>query len=208
MGRHSGRRAPGLARSVVRVDPRAIDAGISADEQGGRAVPDRAEEMSDSKGSTGARLPQRTGIPTRSGSIEVLVERLVGPAEPFGPGRRLTSLGSWFATRDGGTLVLAVGPEAAVDDAATATAYALAWQQDRDLVLIVPASAADSVAARLAYVATPVRLWAVDSDLSVTAVPIPSVEDVVSEARERPLRRGEAHDLGERAAWVAGLRTG
>jgi hypothetical protein len=134
-----------------------------------------------------------------------LVESLIGPVEPFQPGRRLTTFAGWYTTSDGGTLVLAVEPGTSDKDAALAAAHALAWQHDRDLVLLLPQSAVPSIAARLTHVATPVRVWAVGEDRTAVETPIPSDVETVAEARRRPLRRGEQHDLGERARWVDGL---
>ncbi len=134
-----------------------------------------------------------------------LVESLIGPVEPFQPGRRLTTFAGWYTTSDGGTLVLAVEPGTSDKDAALAASHALAWQHDRDLVLLLPGSAVPWIAARLTHVATPVRVWALGEDGTPVEAPIPTLDEALAGARERPLRRGEQHDLGERARWVAGL---
>jgi hypothetical protein len=64
------------------------------------------------------------------------------------------------------------------------------------------------IAARLAYVATPIRVWAIGDDRIAVETPVPSVREAIAEARTRSLRRGEQHDLGERAPWVSGLIAG
>ncbi|MGY1730256.1 hypothetical protein ACI798_01955 [Geodermatophilus sp. SYSU D01045] len=142
-----------------------------------------------------------TGVP----ALEPVVANVVGDATLFEPGRKLTTLGKWFLTRDGGTLVLAVPPGRPLEDVSTAVAHAVAWQGDRTLALLVPAAAVPSIAARIAFLATEVRLWAVADDLTTSSVAIPSVEEAVSEAQGRGLRREGTHDLGERSTWVTDL---
>src|SRR4051812_10424255 len=92
-------------------------------------------------------------------TMERVVSTLVGPVKPFLPGQRLTTFASWFTTSNDDTLVLAVRPGLAPKDAATAVAHALAWQGPRELVLLLPEATVPSVMARLAYIATPLRVW-------------------------------------------------
>jgi hypothetical protein len=134
-----------------------------------------------------------------------VVSSLVGRVEPFRPGPRLTTLADWFTTPDQQTLILAVRPGATVDEASTAVAHALAWQHDRKLILLLPPAAVDPVTARLAYVGTRMSIWSIREDLSPTEAPIPTVDNVVAAARQRPLRGEPQHDLGPSADWVADL---
>jgi len=145
-----------------------------------------------------------TAVPT----MRALVERVFDRVEPFDPGQKLTTFASWFRTPDDGTLVLAVGPGRSEGQAATAAAHALAWRHDRELALLLPSPIARAVAARVAHIDPPVRVWAVDDGRAPRPVPIPGVDDLVAEARSRPIRRGKGYDLGERADWVRDLLAG
>ncbi len=138
-------------------------------------------------------------------TLERLVEDLVGAVQPFAPGRKLTTLGQWFLTADGRTLVLAVPPGRSADDVGTAVAYGVAWQGGRDLVLLVPPAAVPSVVARVAFLSTPMRVHALADDLTASPVVVPPTDRVMADARGRGLRREGVHDLGDRSAWVASL---
>ena len=58
-------------------------------------------------------------------------------------------------------------------------AYALAWQCDRDLLLVLPESGEHQTLARLAWVDTPVRVFLHDSD-GLRPASIPSRSEVLS----------------------------
>jgi hypothetical protein len=80
-------------------------------------------------------------------------------------------------------------------------AYALAWQCDRDLLLVLPQSYEHQTLARLAWVDTPVRVFLHDSNRLRPAV-IPSRSEVLTAAAGRGLRAIAEHDLGDLAPLV------
>ena len=143
-----------------------------------------------------------SGAPT---DVRPIVEAALGPVEVFEPGPRLTTLGRWFTARDGRALVMAVGDGRALGEISTAVAYAVAWQQDRDLILFVPHEAVSATVARLAHLARPVEVWEFGVDGRLSRATVPSVDDVVHAAKERRLRWEKPHDLGERAPLVSEL---
>lgn len=132
---------------------------------------------------------------------------LCGTAAPFRPRSKLTTFARWFTTADDDALVVAVPPDVAADNAATAVAHALAWQQHRELLLLLPEAAVNRVTARLAYVATPVRVWSLDDDLTPVPQRIPTVAAVVAAARAQKPRAEAQHDLGPHGSWVGDLMT-
>jgi hypothetical protein len=144
-------------------------------------------------------------IAVTTSTMDAAVRTLVGPVMPFQPGQKLTTFANWFTTPADDKLVLAVRPGLAPNDTATAVAHALSWQGHRELVLLLPDAAVASATARLAYVATPLQIWAVDDALTPTPTPIPTVETVVAAASNRPLRGEPQHDLGAFGPWVNDL---
>jgi hypothetical protein len=135
-----------------------------------------------------------------------LAERIAGPVQRFEPGRKLTTFASWFTTVDLGTILLvATGEAASQDSVSEAVAYALAWQQDADLALILPETLATPTLHRLAFISTPVRVWTYGSDGVPRPAVIPTRDEAIDAARTRWLRGGDDHNLGDHAAWVAPL---
>jgi hypothetical protein len=151
--------------------------------------------------STAASVPGQA----QESCLRRLVEAAAGAVEPFEPGRRLTTLGSWFTARSETALVVAVAPGRNREEVATAVAYAVAWRRDRDLVLLVPEDAVGPTVVRASHLEGPVEVWAIGQTDLPRRVRIPSTAEVIQETRARPLRREPPHDLGERSSWVADL---
>ncbi len=80
--------------------------------------------------------------------------------------------------------------------------YALAWQCDRDLLLVMPESYEHQTLGRLAWVDTPVRVFRHGSYGLRPAV-VPSRSEVLSAAADSGLRAMAEHDLGDMAPLVA-----
>lgn len=126
----------------------------------------------------------------------------------FKPHKRLTSRAVWFTDADDNLLVLVVGSHVSRDAADEALAYALAWQCDRDLVLVLPETHVGMTLERLPWIGTPVRVFTYDRDLLVTPAIAPARSDVLQAAEARPLFSTSIHDLQEPAGWVSELIEG
>jgi hypothetical protein len=122
----------------------------------------------------------------------------------------LTEMAEWYTDVKEGLLVLVVGAHEAPDVTDDVLAYALAWQCDRDLVLIVPETHVGLTLQRLPWIATPVRVFTYGAGLTVTPAIVPARAEVLAAAAGPacPLRSTSIHDLNARAAWVAGLMRG
>lgn len=142
-------------------------------------------------------------------TAKLLAEQIAPGLVEFAPGKPVTTLAEWFADTGAGLLVLVVGPHTAPDVADEVLAYALAWQHDRDLVLVLPESHIGLTLDRLAWIATPVRVFTYGADLVVTPAIVPSRAEVTAAVATLPLWSQEVHKLGEdRAAWVESLIKG
>jgi len=131
----------------------------------------------------------------------------IAPAlQPYRPGAGLTARAEWFIDPEGGLLVVAVGAHEDRDVTDEVLAYALAWQHDRDLAVVLPRGHVGLTLERLPWIATPVRVYVYEEDLVPRPAVVPSRAEVLAVAGERRRRNTVIHDLGaERAAWVASL---
>jgi hypothetical protein len=137
--------------------------------------------------------------------VHDLAEQVVGPVAAYKPGRPLTTYAEWLTAADGSLLVVAINPDEGLLSVLETVGYALAWQHDRDLALLVSEGHADAVLERLAFIGTPVRLWSFDKKLAVLPRVIPAPDEVVAAARTRQLRGGADHDLGASTPLVTEL---
>jgi hypothetical protein len=135
-----------------------------------------------------------------------LARQLFGAVEPFMRGHRLTAMAEWFHTPDDAHLIVVSGGHEQTDSMDEVLGYALAWQCDRDLTLVLPETHASQTLSRLAWVDTPVRVFVHGSGELRPAV-IPSRSEVLAAAAARPLRRMNEHHLGKAADSVAALTT-
>ncbi len=117
---------------------------------------------------------------------------------------RMTKLAEWFCDQD--SLVLVTGPHEDADTADEVLAYGLAWQGDRDLVLVVPETLLGAIPGRLAWIGTPVRLFRYGGDLLLRPVVIPARSEVWSSpALMEALRFGIPDSLGNPVAFCCSL---
>jgi hypothetical protein len=120
----------------------------------------------------------------------------------------LTTYGEWLTAADGSILVVAINPDEGLLSVLETVGYALAWQHDRDLALLVSEGHADAVLERLAFIGTPLRLWSFDKKLAVAPRVIPAPDEAVAAAGARKLRGGADYDLGVSATLVTELVRG
>jgi hypothetical protein len=80
-----------------------------------------------------------------------LARDLAGQVVRFRPGPSLTALAEWFVTPDDRCLVVVAGGHEQAGSVDEMLAYALAWQGDLDLLLVLPESRERQTLARLAW---------------------------------------------------------
>ncbi len=124
-----------------------------------------------------------------------LASRIAPGLIAFSPGRPLTSKARWFCDRADQLLVVVVDAHEPVDVTDEVLAYALAWQRDRDLVLVLPETHVTLTLERLPWIDTPVRVFTYWDDLEPRPRVIPSRAKILAVARTRPLRSTYTHDL-------------
>lgn len=121
------------------------------------------------------------------------------------PGAVLTQKAHWLLDSSGGALIVVVGEHEDQNVADEVLAYALAWQGDHDLVLILPESHVGLVLQRLPWVGIPVRVFLYGAALEPRPAVVPSRAEVMQGAAACPLRPTIHHELGQRANWIAAL---
>ena len=108
----------------------------------------------------------------------------------------------WFVTPGNGRLVVVAGGHEQVGSMDEVLGYALAWQCDRDLLLVLPESYERQTLGRLAWVDTPVRVF-LHGSYGLRPAVVPSRSEVLSAAADSGLRAIAEHDLGDMAPLVA-----
>ncbi|MEX0666605.1 MAG: hypothetical protein WD598_17765 [Acidimicrobiia bacterium] len=131
-----------------------------------------------------------------------LASEVVSDVSPFDPGKPLTALAEWFIDGAGGRVAVVVGSHEAVEAMDAVLAYALAWQGDRDLVLVLPETHADPTLRRLPWVATPIRVFTYGPELVPHPAVVPARYAVLDAAAQLGLRSTSEHDLGDAAELV------
>jgi len=124
------------------------------------------------------------------------------PFTPPGPG--LTTKARWFSDSSEKLLVVVVGNDDKVD-VTDVLAYALAWQCDRDLVLVLPRKYVGLTLERLPWIETPVRVFTYSDDLTPRPTVVPSCTEILALAKKRSVRSAVTHDLKGRDVLVEQL---
>ncbi len=159
----------------------------------------------------GATLPAQIGgaelstMPTARKAYATIAQQIAvtvagGPVSPFGVPRRLTSFASWF-TVGPEHLIVVMGPHEDPHDAVTLLAYALAWQSQRTLHLVLPPGFADPVLRLLPWIRTPVRVH-LSTPEGIRTLTVPARDEVLTSARALPERSIGEHKLADRAEWL------
>lgn len=131
---------------------------------------------------------------------ELAAEVAGGSVSSFGVPSRLTSYASWF-TAGPGHLIVVMGPHEDPRDAVTLLAYALAWQSQQTLHLVLPPGFADLVLRLLPWIRTPVRVH-LSAPEGIRTLTVPARDEVLTAARSLPARAIGEHQLGNRAGWL------
>lgn len=132
------------------------------------------------------------------------------PLIDFRPGRGMSRYARWLSDADNELLVAVVAGTDKREVVDEVLAYGLAWQQDRDLFLVLPKGACDLVLPRLPWIGTTVRVWQYDDEeLDPFPRPVPSRAAVLEAVRaEQPRRARSGYVLTEQEqAWIEPLLT-
>lgn len=139
-------------------------------------------------------------------TAEKLASQIAPALVPFTPpGSELSTKARWFSDSADQLLVVVVGNHDKTDVSDEILAYALAWQCDRDLALVLPQTHVGLTLERLPWIETPVRVFIYSDDLVPRPMVVPSRTEILALAKSRPLRSTEAHDLKGRDVLVEQL---
>lgn len=134
-----------------------------------------------------------------------LAETICGVVEPFVSTPRTSTKAVWYTAQQGDVLVVVVGSHedpSVMDDV---LAYALAWQRDRDLALVVPAGHEPATLSRLAWIDGCVRVFAYGPELRPRPAIILSRQETLDAARELHRDDERNHALGDAETLLSGL---
>ena len=120
-----------------------------------------------------------------------LAGQVTDDLEGFAPGEALTELAVWYTAAGDSQLVVVTGDHEAAESMDQVLAYALAWQGDRDLLLICPEGRHQQAVKRLAWIDSVVRVFTYGPEMLLRPAIIPARAEVVDEAsRGQDVRRG------------------
>lgn len=156
--------------------------------------------------STTAARRAAAARPAFAAVARTLAERLIDDPESVSAG--MSGFATWFTNDAASVLLAIVGGHEDVDVVDEVLAYALAWQGDADLVLVLPEGRTGLTLERLAFIATPVRVFTYGADRVPVPAVVPAPVEVLQSAATRPLRTTTVHDLGATESWVADLLAG
>jgi hypothetical protein len=121
----------------------------------------------------------------------------------FAPGDAVSELAVWFTAAVGSQLVVVTGDFEAAESMDQVLAYALAWQGDRDLILICPEGRHQQTVKRLAWIDSLVRVFTYGPEMLPRPAIIPARDEVIADAsRGQDVREASRHDLGDLAGLV------
>ena len=164
----------------------------------------------DSEGAL-ARCLDEAGLAIAGGAdrsaFRLVAPRLAGQVTDdlaeFAPGEAVSELAVWFTAASHSQLVVVTGDHEAAGSMDQVLAYALAWQGDRDLILICPEGRHWQTVKRLAWVDGPVRVFTYGPEMLPRPAIIPARDEVLAEAnRGQDVREASGHDLGDFAGLV------
>ena len=132
-----------------------------------------------------------------------LAGQVTDDLEDFAPGEALTELAVWYTAAADSQLVVVAGDHEAAESMDQVLAYALAWQEDRDLILICPEGRHQQTVKRLAWIDSLVRVFTYGPEMLLRPAIIPARAEVLDEAsRGQDVRKASRHELGDLAGLV------
>jgi hypothetical protein len=125
-----------------------------------------------------------------------LAVSIAGEVEPFVSSPKTSKKARWFTANHDGVLVVVVGAHENRKVMDEMLAYALAWQGDRDLVLVLPTGYEDVTLARLAWIDGCVRVFVYGPERVPAPAVIPSRSETLEAAEDRHREDTRSHALG------------
>lgn len=143
-----------------------------------------------------------------AGAAEQAAAATVSAAiQGFAPGSRLSRHAHWFVTGDDEVLIAVASPAERHTTADEVLTYALAWQHNRNLHLVLPPAMLAGALSRLPWIESPVRVWEL-AEGEPRPVPAPARPEVFDSLRALPPRVSKKVALtDEHDAWLAGIDT-
>lgn len=131
------------------------------------------------------------------------------PLTSFKPGKAMSRFSRWYTDDEDELLVAVVAPTELPTSVDEVLAFGLAWQADRELLLVLSPEHCRLVLPRLAWVGTPVRVWEYDHTFMPCPTPVPSRAEVLSAVRSgQPVRPPVRYQLSpEHLDWLQPLLT-
>ncbi len=126
-----------------------------------------------------------------------LAESVAGEVDPFVSNPRTSTKARWFTASHGDVLVVVVGTHENPKVMDEILAYALAWQGDKDLVLVLPMGYEGVTLARLAWIDGCIRVFVCGPDNLPAAAIIPSRVETIEVAKDRHREDARDHALGD-----------
>ena len=137
-----------------------------------------------------------------------VAEHILG-VEPtsFAP-QRMSKYAHWFTDTEDSSLVAVVMPGEKATAGDEVLAYGLAWQENRDLILVLPDNMIAEALTRTAWIDTEVRIWGHDGEGEPRVVPSVSRFQLLSHLRDLPPRRSRSVVLkDDHQSWVDAIDT-
>ncbi|MFT4265572.1 MAG: hypothetical protein QM572_19495 [Nocardioides sp.] len=136
-----------------------------------------------------------------------VAEHIIGTeAVPFAP-QRMSKYAHWFTDTKDSALVAIVTPGEKVTAGDEVLAYGLAWQQNRDLFLVLPQDMVGDAQTRIGWIDTEVRIWE-HGEAGPRPVPKKSRAQLLAQLRDLPERRSKAVELkAGHTNWIDGIDT-
>lgn len=128
----------------------------------------------------------------------VIAAAVCDKATPWSSPMPLSKFFGWFETED--QLVVVGCPFERQLDLDLGFGFGLAHAGDRELVLVMPAGAAEPTRRRLPWLDVPVSVWTFDDAGSVEPSPLLSRQEVRAACDDAIVTA--THQLGKRSAWV------
>ena len=135
-------------------------------------------------------------------------EHILGvEAIPFAP-QRMSKYAHWYEDADRNYVVAVATPGEKYTVGDEVLAFGLAWQQNRDLILVLPEEMVTGALIRTPWIGPEVRIWKFDGGGEPQAVPSISRGEALAKLAALPDRGAAPYALRpEHEAWIEGIET-
>lgn len=165
----------------------------------------RNAELSVVRGTVGAMDNKRASYET---TARQAAEHILGvEAIPFAP-QRMSKYAHWYEDVDQNYLVAVANLGEKYTAGDEVLAFGLAWQQNRDLILVLPEVMVIGALTRIPWIGTVVRLWQFDGEGDPRPIAPLARAEVLAKLRALPSRGSAPYALRpEHDAWIDGINT-